>query len=271
MQRSPMVASPASLACAQPDEMNVRHAFALEDWKAHALACYPEEACGFIVADGSFIACENIHPEPLRFFEISPQAYLAAGEVVAVLHSHCTVGTEPALPWPSAMDMEGQIASGVAWGISLCDGETVALPFWWGDGVPVKPLVGRVFQHGIADCYALVRDWHRLEHGILIPEYPRDDAWWIPDENGNYKALYEDLFHTAGFERVYRDNPLPGDCFICHVRSPKTRNHAGVYVGGGVILHHLVHQLSQHSAAQIWRSKMDFLVRHKDMPETKDF
>ena len=54
------------------------------------------ESCGLLYKDFSsgdieFEECKNIHPEPEKFFEISPKEYLrtsSKGEITAAFHSH---------------------------------------------------------------------------------------------------------------------------------------------------------------------------------------
>ena len=79
------------------------------------------------------------------------------GSAQMILHSH------PNGPvFPSRPDMEGQIATAVPWGIIALDEERIGDPEIWGDQLPVVPLLGRSFMHGIRDCYSLIRDTFRL-------------------------------------------------------------------------------------------------------------
>ena len=49
-----------------------------------------DERCGFVMADGSVIEVENIHPQPHRGFLMSAAAVLQAEEAVAIWHTHPT-------------------------------------------------------------------------------------------------------------------------------------------------------------------------------------
>lgn len=274
MQNSPLVVSPERLAFVSEDELSTKYVEAINGWKAHAVQEFPNEACGFILQDGAFFPCKNISPTPRETFIVDEDEEVYERGIVAFLHSH-TPGdpdekgmVQPVAAHPSKADMQGQMDCAYPWGISVCDGETTTEPIWFGDQVEPRPLIGRVFLHGIWDCYSLVRDWHRLEHGIVIPEYPRDNRWWGTEENPG-EDMYSLYFKEAGFERVYRSNgPLVGDCFICDIKSP-VLNHAGVYIGDGQLLHHVTGYLSMRSPAVRWNSKLSFLVRHKDLPEPK--
>lgn len=252
--------------------LNEDYPQAIAAWKTYAKSKFPEEACAFIDADGKLMPVDNIHEKPEESFEVSHKDYLKAGGAVGFLHSHTQVEAQDITrqtmirEHPSDIDMKTQMSMGIPWGISTCTGEDASDPIWWGDSLPIRPLVGRPFVWGINDCYSLVRDWHRLQ-GIEIPDYPRDIGFWIADEDGPAVSMYDDFFKEAGFERVYReDGPIPGDCFICCILS-NVRNHAGVYIGNGQIVHHTMDRLSKRDPANVWQSKMDFLVRHKDLPE----
>lgn len=272
MQNSPSEVFPERLAFVSEDELAVNYAAALVDWQKHAISEFPNEACGFILKDGAFFPCKNISPEPRNNFIVDEDEEVYERGIVAFLHSH-TPGepdergiVQPVAPYPSKADMQSQMDCAYPWGISVCDGEVVTAPLWFGDQVKKRPLIGRVFVHGIWDCYSLVRDWHMEEHGIILPDYARDYLWWGTDEEPG-EDMYEKYFKEAGFNRVYRDNgPLVGDCFICRIKSP-VLNHAGVYIGDSHLLHHVTGYLSMRSPVSRWHSKLDFLVRHKDLPE----
>ncbi|ACL61031.1 C40 family peptidase [Methylobacterium nodulans] len=263
----------SKLAFAFDDGLSTRWAAAVEAHKRHAAAHWPAEAGGLILEDGRYRPLANAAADPLTEFEPDP------GEVdqtayVAVLHSHCSIEDPesgkitPPPDCPSGADMESQMATAVPWGITLAASTGVTDPFWFGDQVPRAPLLGRPFRHGVWDCYSLGRDWHREVAGIEIPDFARDPDWWLPREGQPQLDLYRDGFERAGFRRVVRgpEGPLPGDCFLCRVRSP-VFNHGGIYLGGGLILHHLAHQLSGRDPASVWRTKLDFLVRHTALPD----
>lgn len=241
---------------------------AVEAHKAHAVAEWPREACGLVLADGAYRPCRNGAETPETAFAIDPDEWLAAGgPPAAVLHSHpaglhpVTGAAIPVQEGPSARDMRAQADTAVPWGITVAGEGGATDPVWFGDQVPRAPLIGRRFVHGVHDCYALARDWHR-EAGIPLPDVPRDPDWWLTGQ-----SLY-DGFAAAGFQRVHRPEgrPLPGDCFLCAVRAP-VMNHGGIYLGDGLILHHLAHRLSGRAPAAPWRAKMTFLLRHRDLPE----
>lgn len=221
----------------------------IEAAKAHALAEFPRESVGFVVG-GEYVPQINIAETPEEHFRVADSEYLQyAKDLQAVIHSH------PDGPdHPSRHDMQQQIAMGVPWGIVVCREDHANEPFFWGDGVPVPPLVGRVFRHGVSDCYSLVRDYYRTEKNVLLPAHPRDDEWWLKGED-----LYMQHFKPYGFATVAE--PEPGDSFIAQVHS-HVPNHAGVYVGDGLILHHLMNRLSRHEPAFNWHKLIRMWVRY---------
>lgn len=236
--------------------------------KAHALREYPKESCGLVV-DDTYRPCFNYAVNPEKDFVISEADYLWAendGGVQAVLHSH------PDGPlFPTEADMQGQLSSAVPWGIIPTDGERAGDPIMWGDQLPIAPLIGREFRHGVADCYTLVRDAYRLgkdgmkEHGIdgwpldpiQLPEVPRDDNWWETE-----KDLYVDYLAKVGFRQIDRSEARPGDGMLFKIRANKL-NHAAVLLDGNVILHHLPNRPSRREAAGIWVYQVEMWLRYE--------
>jgi cell wall-associated NlpC family hydrolase len=120
------------------------------------------------------------------------------------------------------------------------------------------PLIGREFVHGIQDCFTLIADWYERERGIILPNFHRDDNWWLNGEN-----LYLDNYEKAGFRAVdVGSNPEPGDVFLMQVRS-RVPNHAGIYIGNGMFIHHLYRQLSRRDVyGGPWAEKTRLVVRY---------
>ncbi|MCE5333188.1 MAG: C40 family peptidase [Desulfobacteraceae bacterium] len=203
--------------------------------REHAMKEYPKESCG-IVFNGEYIPLENDAADPLVNFEIIPEVYLSyaeKGEVEAVIHSH------PNGPQcPTKQDMIGQEACAVPWGIVPIVLGCSRQPFFWGDQLPVAPFVGRQFRMGVFDCYALVRDWYRQTKDITLPIFPRDPDWWAHGEN-----MVADNFEVAGFSEVPNVTQV-GDVVVGRILA-RVENHVGVYIGDGLVLHHLADRLSR--------------------------
>lgn len=231
---------------------------AIAAFRAHALEEHPREACG-LVTSGGYARCVNLADDPTEAFEIHPEVLMEHAPVLAVCHSHTHAEAVP-----SAADMEGQLATGLPWGLCATDGERVSEPWFWGAGVAPPPLLGREFRHGPSgsdgrgDCYALIRDWFHVERGIDLPEFARDREWWLAGGD-----LYRDGFAAAGFERVDGD-PRPGDVLLGQIRSP-VPNHGAVYLGDGLMLHHLEHRLSAREPVGGWRKHLTHVLRHRSL------
>jgi proteasome lid subunit RPN8/RPN11 len=220
----------------------------------HAYEAFPRESCGLLVIRKGrevYWRCRNIGVGTDQFV-IHPEDYAAAdihGEIVAVVHSH------PGLsPKPSQADRVACEASGLPWHIVGVPSQS------WAHIEPtgyVAPLVGREWSHGVLDCYALVRDWFRMECGVDLPNFARFDDWWKRGEN-----LYIENFAQAGFAAVEASDPQKGDCFLMQVASP-VPNHAAVYLGDGLILHHLQGRLSSRDVyGGYWQKVMTHVLRH---------
>ncbi|MEO8642653.1 MAG: C40 family peptidase [Pseudomonas sp.] len=204
------------------------------DAEAHALAEYPRESVGLVVAvrgKPTYVPCRNQSEEPDHFI-LHPEDYAAAedmGDIVVVVHSHPDAGPEPSLH-----DIASHAASRMAWWIvGLKDGTAA-----WHE-MPAAgelPLEGRVFVHGVIDCYTLVRDYYRQVLGITLPDFHRKDDWW--HNGGN---LYVDNFAKTGFVPV--DTPEQGDLIVMAIGSP-TPCHGAIWLDGDVLLHHLYGRLS---------------------------
>lgn len=214
-------------------------------WEAareHALRDYPRESCGLIVLRKGkmhYVPCRNEATTPSEHFLIGAEQWSSVedqGDVLVVVHSH--PDTDAA---PSQADLVNCEASGIPWVIYAVqrDGdqpkvieERTVHPAGY-----EAPLIGREFSYGTLDCYTLVRDWYLRERGIRLPNFESEDGWWNRGE-----TLVMDYYQRAGFVQVYGD-PQPGDVVVMQIRAP-TPNHTAVYLGEGVILHHMYNRLS---------------------------
>ena len=214
---------------------------------AHALAEYPRECCGLIVVCRGrerYIACHNASEHPDQQFVLPAREYADAedlGEVVSIVHSHPDTPARP-----SEADLVQCELSGVPWVIvsvmpggagPVVDELRIVEPSGY-----QAPLVGRSWSHGVLDCWALVRDWYGRERGVELPNPSRVDGWW----NDGTSDLYSDAaLLAAGFSQVAMSEASPGDVLLMQIRSRNlVPNHAAVYLGDGLILHHLHGRLS---------------------------
>jgi proteasome lid subunit RPN8/RPN11 len=217
----------------------------------HAQGQYPRECCGLVVVIKGrrrYVPCTNAAAGTDHF--ILPAAEYAAaddlGEIVAIVHSHPDAPAQP-----SQADLVACEASGLPWHIvrvDLVDGVPLA-----GELVTIEPtgyeapLVGRQFAHGVLDCYQLIVDWYARERGIELKQFVRADNWW----NDGESDLYNEGFPQAGFVKLADSAPMEvGDVILMQIRALNgVPNHAAIYLGDDLILHHLHGRLS---SRDIW-------------------
>lgn len=235
----------------------------LDAIKLHAIEMYPAESCGAVTPDG-YVRLANKAADPTKEFDCADavEELRQQDRLLAVVHSH---PDGPAAP--SAADIAGQDAFALPWGLTATDGKYATEPVFWGDQVPMPPLEGRPFRHGpsgtdgAGDCYALVRDWFRSQRGITLMEQPREWEWWLGKGGPEMGDLYMRDFAKAGF--VMADPALPeiGDVVLFQLQSP-VANHAAVYVGEGLLLHHLQGRLSRKEPFGRWSKFMRAWLRY---------
>ena len=190
----------------------------------------PEEMAGIINKNGVFVPLANIASEKEHHFALGDG--VLAMEPDAICHSH-----PGGLACPSHEDMAQQQASGLPWVIAVVatsdNPDCMEHIFSFGGAIP-KPSMLREYRHGTSDCYSLIRSYYCHERKIDLPDYPRGWEWW--HEGGN---LYEENFRDCGFYELSANEALEeGDVFLASIRS-RAINHGGVYLGSGLIFHHL--------------------------------
>jgi len=201
----------------------------------HAEIEFPKESCGLVIIKKGkqfYIACNNLGVGTDNFV-LDPVDYDKAdqqGEIVAVVHSHPNISVNP-----SQADLVACEASGLPWFI-------VGIPtYQWAYIEPsgyVAPLVGREWSHGVLDCYSIIRDWYKLERNIELPDFSRSDEWWLKGQN-----LYLDNILKVGFKPIEQKDLKIGDVILMTIGS-SIPNHGALYLGDGVILHHIQNRLS---------------------------
>ena len=224
--------------------------------RKHAEEEYPRESCG-VISGGRYIPVENRAENPENDFRM-PDDIMTRYSVAAVVHSHPDADDAP-----SEADMLSQIATAVPWGICSVTRDGAGRPWFWGNGIGVPDLIGRELRHGPSgsdgrgDCYALIRDFYRLERGIILPEFPRGDGWWERGQN-----LYAEHFSEAGFREIPAEEARDGDVFFMKILS-SCENHAGILTGGGqLILHHLSGRLSRQEPLGRWKKFISRWVKY---------
>ncbi|MDH2066893.1 C40 family peptidase [Pantoea sp. GD03673] len=231
----------------------------LEAIREHVAAEYPTEACGLVIQSGrtqNYIPCRNIANVPTEHFTLSPEDKRAAeaqGEILMVIHSHPDV---PQLI-PSEHDRVQCDFSGVEWGImSWPDGDFCTI-----SPRTDRDYTGRPWLIGGNDCWTLIMDWYQREHGITLKNWSVDYEWWVDGKEN----LYDDNWQSEGFVQVEPAEMREGDMIMMRISAPVT-NHAAIYLGNNIILHHNAGSLSARVPyGEYWRNRTVRIVRRKEL------
>ncbi|WP_153135182.1 C40 family peptidase [Paraburkholderia agricolaris] len=235
----------------------------------HALAEYPRECCGLLVLKGAhevYVPCRNIAPKPTDDFKLAPEDYARAedmGRIAAVVHSHPGASARPSGADRKMCEQSG-IDKWVIVSLGVQGDGSIALDDWFEFGPTgyVAPLIGRQFVHGVHDCYDLIRSYYQLERGVMLPDFERPDNWW----DDGVSNLYLDNFDKAGFVDMGQDAEIEvGDVLLMQIRSKNgAPNHAGVYLGDNVLLHHMYGQLSGRTVwGGMWAHCLRTVLRYR--------
>lgn len=228
--------------------------------RIHAQENPQQEVCGIVVSSGDnyrVIRAANISSKPHLTFVIDPEAYIEAeksGTIVAFYHSHPRTKANASDPDKTACE-----ASKKKWIIYSVWEDKFEIIEPTGQCTPLK---GRSFLWGVHDCYTLVRDYYKTVLDIEFPEAePYEQKFW--DNGRNY---YIERYVQFGFDKVSD---------LCDVRlhdvlliqlQAKIPNHAAIYIGKNLILHHVVRQLSTETMyGGYWRENTNFVLRHKSL------
>jgi len=235
----------------------------VDDVKRHAEECMPRECCGLaLLKKGRLLyqPCTNLASHAGQF-ALDPKAWAEAEDdphvtIVGVCHSHVFIPPEP-----SAADRTECARSGLPWLIvNVPNGDHVQLE---PDANAITPLLGRVFVHGVHDCYSVIRDYYSQRLGLDIPDFERGDQWWL--HGGN---LYLDGFEQAGFMRV-DDAPRAHDVLLMQVASP-VPNHAAIMQPDGTIIQHCAGRLSSCDVyGGYWQKACTHVLRHQSLLEVR--
>lgn len=228
----------------------------IDKWNQYVLECYPNEACA-IVVEGKVIFMDNVAEDPAHTFTIDPVQYWQhKDKMEAILHSHiCSIDSPEVIDprIPSKADMIAQHNTGLWWGISATEGESVSAILWFGKDRG-EPYEGREFIYNVNDCLELARDYYRRELGYEIPAEPR--FWdWYETEN-----LFEEKFSEKGFVEVPRSEIQKDDLVLFSIGHRKI-NHIGIYLGDDKVLHHLVRRLSFSETLSKWDRQITKVLR----------
>ena len=202
----------------------------------HAKEQCPRESVGVVqIVKGRsrYFPCTNIAENPEDHFILDPEDYIKAedrGEIVSIIHSHPKTSH-----MPSTADKVACEKTGIPW--HIVNPKTELWGYYEPSGFTL-PYVGREFFYGIVDCYSLVRDFYKREFDLDMKDYERKDRWW---ERG--ESLYLDHFADEGFVEIPIEE-IDYGCALLIQLEAYVPNHAAVYIGDNMILHHVQDRLS---------------------------
>lgn len=129
--------------------------------------------------------------------------------------------------------------------------------------VEYENLLGNSFEVGTSDCFALSQKFFLLNYGIVIRNYARPTDW-----DADKIDIISGAFGREGFSKVEDwslANLQVGDVLAMAIGTSKA-NHFAIYVGGNMIIHHVVNQLSNAEPLRdFWRKCTCYVLRHKDV------
>ena len=228
--------------------------------KTQAINLLPNECCGFIILDhrtkkARTYPCDNIAESPRVEFAIDPKKFIEAekeGEIIGYYHSHTLV------------DEQFSEADKV-------NAEALALPMWvystWTNKFNFytpsnykTPLLGRVFQWGILDCWTLVVDYYKQTLNITLENNWLRNSHLDVEQHDYFTKNYENVGLVAHTEELKEHDVLFMKC------NSKIVNHCGVYLGNQILLHHPGYKLSQRTLyGSYWKKITHLKLRHKNL------
>lgn len=125
----------------------------------------------------------------------------------------------------------------------------------------LQHLLGIDFEEGWQDCYSLARVYYKDLMGLELKDYARPSQWYMmPGFN-----FFDRLFPAEGFIQATTNanDVMIGDALLMAMGRTETSNHVAIYVGKGMILHHLTGQKSRLDPYNLkWRERVTRVLRH---------
>lgn len=238
----------------------------------HAREEYPRQSVGYVrqVDDPfasqpyEYVSLVNDSATPEVNFHVT--GYLAPQEI-AMIHSRtCPDNTSTA---PGRQDMQMQQGSRTPWAVFHCNGTQCSNLQWFGDQLPIPPLLGRKFVSGYADCWCLVRDVYRAQFGIVLENVPRDEDWCLGDHPNDFFS--PENIERTGFKIISKEEARAGDVLLGRIKS-KVNNHCALLLEDGYVLQQFSgsgYRSRRESIAQ-WAKLVTHVGRHKSFVDDPD-
>lgn len=227
--------------------------------KVAAMQAFPEEMCGFVLSDNSFVRCDNISDNPTMHFSISPidiHKYIADAKYI--VHSH-TSKRLLHICTPSLTDIETQKRWQLPFLIVGYDGsvftEPVRLP-----SIRNNNYIDRPYIYGIQDCGVLLMDYYFFTFGIQVDVPPEYSLYAKKDWT---KAILQGLTDNAFVKQEIGINELrQGDILLVSVLGGLA-NHALIYVGENIVLNQ--GEVSLLESLAVWSDNIHSIYRHSQL------
>lgn len=205
-------------------------------------AADPREACGVIRGKRRHleaIALTNYDRRVKKVAMRAAEVYALESDgwaIQAIWHSHVRQTLEP-----SDTDLLQCKKSGVPW---LIYGYPNRRTKWISPEQHLElPLIGREFHHGVVDCYTLIRDYYRSVLDVDLPDFVREDDWWMRGGNVYLENLEAAGFYPIERKDIEREDLRQHDVLLMRMAPTGVRlkypSHGAVYVGASKIRQHL--------------------------------
>lgn len=204
-----------------------------EKVRVHALAAYPDEACGFVLLHLD-AGEHNVLQAKSRLDKTacSPDAATASAAFhhtgpVWFYHSHPDTP-----PSPSPMDRRSCDSMGMPFLIYSCTEDSFELVH---ASKPWSPYTGLLWSWGSDDCWGIVRRFYLGEYGVLLRDFERP-ASFPPDYD-----IFSRYAVDAGFDVLMNPDPMDlrtGDVLSFRLGA-KVTNHLGIVIGDRILHHQL--------------------------------
>jgi len=228
---------------------------AIHDAIKYVQSKWPEESGGIIVEE-EFVPIENSATDLINNYEINNADFdrlYRDGDIQCVIHSHET-GSHFALA--SFEDQQRQIELDIPCGIVSMKNKSVTHVIFWGDQLPLEPVLKRQFFYGIWDCYGLCRDYIRQNMRFTPPNKPREFVFWHTKID-----FMGTTMDSMPFIKIPLEEVQPNDFILYNIKGTTNVNHCAVNLENGV-LHHFFGQISRILPRSSHKIYARYAVRH---------
>ena len=254
--------------------------------RKHANSDLENECCGFVVFSEKekvnvIFPCQNQSRHKGEHFSICPKDYIRAsrlGEIIAVYHSHPNQAVGEFSEFDKIQSEVHELPS------ILYNIKEDKFFEYEPDGYK-SSYVGRMFQIGNQDCFALLRDYYKNELGINFDNFKRDELWTNDLTNFSKEKVQEIklsprstfvenlniLLKKENLVEVIQGQPnveemMNHDIILFKYYDLDKPSHCGVYIDGNKVLHHPVRNYSRiQNYSELLRRQTYSILRHESL------